>query len=186
MIYDEAIDDSPDIIQRWNSFEAALMDVNGMNIPPVKISLESKGTAKDVLALLLSGNIFSRLHGHLGKAQLNVHDEAIQLYLKISPEDIVASAHVTLDSETVELEAAERAEWLLSKSEGWNDDEPWDKREEYVRGLLRARTAAATMDAGAGMGPAAVDEARGAASECIQEAADEEVPGDEEHAGVDE
>ena len=176
MAYDEAIDDSSDTIQRWASFESALMDASGMNIPPVRITLLGKSTAKAILVLLLSGRILTHLHGHLGKVELKPYDQTILLRLIISPEDIFASAHITLDGETVELDAAERAEWLLSKSEEWYDHdgmwEPRDKREEYVRGLLRsARVAAATTDAGADTGPSPADEARGA-SRCIQETAD--------------
>ena len=188
MICDEAIDDSPDTIQRWDSFESALMDVSSTNIPLLEIKLRSKDIAKGVLVLLLSGRILSRLHGHLGKVQLVVDDEAIQLYLDISPEDINASAHVTLDGETISLDASERAGWLLSKSNEWYGGDAWDKREQYMQGLLHARAAAAaaTMDAGAGTRPSAADEARGAASGGIQETADREEAGDEEGTGVDE
>ena len=188
--HDDAIDDSPDIIQRWDSFESTLMDVSGVNIPLVSIRLVDKGIAKDILVLLLSGRILPHLHGHLGKVELEIFDEAIKLRLIVSPEDINALAHITLDGETVELGTAERAEWLLSKSDIWYDGavsvQPWDKREEYVRGLLRARAAAAMADADAGTGPSAADEARDTASGGIQETADEEEEGgDEEDAGVD-
>ena len=190
MIFHEAIDDSSDIIQQWDRFESALMDVSGVNILPVSITLLGKGTAKAVLVLLLSGRILPCLHGHLGKVELCVLDQAIQLYIAVSLEDISASAHVALDGETVKLDAAERAEWVLSNGEGLHDHdgvlEPWDEREAYVRGLLRARAAAATMDAGAGTSHSAANEARGTASGGIQETADEEEAGDEEGAGVGE
>ena len=93
---------------------------------------------------------------------MRVWNHAIKLKLDISPEDVLASTHITLGGETIELEAAERAEWLLSQSEGWGNGQPWDKREEYVRGLLRAaRVAAATTDVDAETGPSAADKARG-------------------------
>ena len=191
MIYDRAIDDFPDLLQQWASFESALMDAGGISIPQVKIGISSKGTGKEVLALLLSGRILARLHGHLGKIRLGVYDQAIKLSLLITPDDIFASAHVTLDGETNELDAAERAEWLLSKSEEWNDDDgrrqAWDKREEYVREMLRpARAAAATAGASADTSPSAADDARGTAPEYIQETTDEEEASDEGDAGVDE
>ena len=170
MTYDEAIDDTSGIIQPWASFESALMEVGGTDIPLVKIILTSKDIAKQIIALLLSGRILPHLHGHLSKVRLMVYDEAIRLYLVVSPEAIFASAQITLDGETIELNAAERADWLLSQSEGWGSGQSWDKREEYVRGLLRAaRAAAATADAGAESGPTATDEARGTSSGSIQE-----------------
>ena len=194
MFYDEAIDDTSDTIQQWDSFESALMDVSGTNTPLVKIELRSKDIAKDVLILLLSGRILPHLHSHLGKVELGVHDEANKLHLDNSLEDIFASTHITLDGETTSLDAGERAEWLLRRSEWWGSLQPWDKREGYARGLLHARAAAAAAaaaDAGAVTGPSAADEARGAASGHIPETTDndtmdEEEAGDEGDAGVDE
>ena len=193
MIYDEAIGDSSDTIQQWASFESALVDVSGTNILLLEIILTSKDIAKEIFALLLSGKILSHLHGDLGQVQLRVWDKANKLSLYISPlEDIFASTRITLDGETVELDAAERAEWLLSRSGAWYDNygvrQPWNKREEYVQGLLlaRAAAAAATTDAGASTGPSTADEARGAASGCIQKTADEGEAGDEEDVAVDE
>ena len=159
MIYDEAIDDTSNAIQQWASFEFALMDASGTNTPLVKIELQSKDIAKDILVLLISGRILPRLHGHLDKVQLRVRDEAIDLYLVISLEDIFASTHITLDGEIVELDAGERAEWLLSRSETRHGRggtmQLWDKREEYMRGLQHARAASAvaTTEAGTEAGP---------------------------------
>ena len=190
MTFDRAIDDSSDTIQRWASFESALMDVDGMNVPSVEIMLSNRDTAKDVLVLLLPDKILSRLHGRLRKVSLVVEDEDAELYLRISSDDIpLAPTQVTFNGETISLNAAQRAEWLLSKSKVLGTPRRvvrWDRREEYLRSLPHpARAATAMTGEGNETEHSAADEAHSAALGYIQETTDGEEPGGED-AGLDE
>lgn len=185
--HDQAIDDTLDMIQQWASFESAITDVSGTDIPGVRIAFSSRDTAKEILTLLLSGSILPQLHRHLRKVQLMVTVEDIKLYSTLSSQDIdLAPTQVTVDDGTMSLSDAQRAEWLLSRS-NWRHRDQWDKREEYVRGLVdAARAAAATADVGDQKGRSSADEVQGATSKPTQETAGEEEHGDEEDAGAKE
>ena len=188
--YTKAASDSFDVIQQWAIFETALMDLVGASIPLVMVRFPSKDTAKEILALLLSGRILPELHGHLKMVSLFVDDDEAELYLHISPDDILlAPTQITLDGETISLDTTQRAEWLLSRGEfsGTVALVKWDKREEYAWGLLRAARALAVLtNVGDKMGRSALEEVRCAALGRTQGTTGEEESGDEEDTGLDE
>lgn len=190
MAYGKGTCNSSDAIRQWVSFDAALIDAAGTNTISVSIQPQSKGDAEKILILLLSGIILSQLHRHLREIWIIVADEDIGLYLDISLDDILlAPTQVTIDGETISLSVAQRAEWLLSRSNGarWKLRKPRDRREEYVRGLFHAARAAVAMtDASKETGHSDAVDVHGAVLEPTQETIGEKKPGDEEDAGVDE
>ena len=125
-----------DMAEQLQDLENALIDLNGLAVPPLEIGCRSTDIAKTLVQLLLERRVFLHLFGRLKNVTLVLTDpEITPQYMSPRHSDILfAPTEFVVDGETVALDGVQRAEWVLLKD---------DRRKTYLQELLQASQAAA-------------------------------------------
>ena len=135
-----------DTVVLWEALEVAITDLHGAEewqaarrannvlrhrtIPDLTLVCHSSDLARLVLHPLVEKRVFTRLYGRLGAASVSLRREghgetAIRL-----DDAIGAPTRLVVDGSVVELDVAQRVEWLLR---------PYSAKEDYIRNILRER-----------------------------------------------
>lgn len=131
-----------DILSLVGQLEAALIDLNGTDIPRLCIACKATDVARVLVTGILEGRVLARLHAWPRQVSLQV-DRAFNL---LTMEEIFSAptciSHV---DETLSLSTAQRVEWLLRYH---------FHRDEYLQELLHAaEEAKVTADTSPGLEP---------------------------------
>ena len=118
---------------KWDQLEHGLLELNGNQVPELRLYFESRECASDGLRIMVGGNALSRLHA---LDRVVIWNPSL---CTLRSRDVMnAPTHHTVDDFTIPLDTSQRVKWLLQSRPGG--------REAYLDRLLEAARGRAQAD----------------------------------------